>query len=346
LLGARPDYQGRDYERALLDALHHRMSARGDALGLSFGLPDLFEPWQYEYAVGLYLTSYESDISTERALAAGRWDLTHSYERRTADRLRARSRAVTVGRCYLDDLPAIQALYLADSAQGHYLIARDRDMWTWQIEHMLRIGRSDPDDFLVAEVDGQTVAYARIVTQEPVNTFREGDAATFSVIEACGDDPDGIEALLAEIARYAQTLNAPRIGLFVHPQSAFMRHALARGASARHFTGAGFTRLHDLPRALDYLTPALDERHANSPYAERSFRLVVATEHEQAEVYLGRGDEFEPVELEAPAATVARLITGWYGIDHVEMGYYARHADLLRALFPQRDSKIGLADLI
>jgi hypothetical protein len=50
LLGAAE--QGRGYEEALLNALHDRMSARGDALGLSFGQPLLFEPWGYEYAVG------------------------------------------------------------------------------------------------------------------------------------------------------------------------------------------------------------------------------------------------------------------------------------------------------
>jgi predicted acetyltransferase len=65
---------GRGYEEALLNALHDHMNVRGYALGLSFGQPVLFEPWGYEYAVGLYLTSYESDISTELAQRAGRWN--------------------------------------------------------------------------------------------------------------------------------------------------------------------------------------------------------------------------------------------------------------------------------
>jgi GNAT superfamily N-acetyltransferase len=346
LLGVRDTYQGRGYERMLLEAIHERMAARGDALGLSFGSPTPFEPWQYEYAVGLYLTSYESEIATDLALRAGQWDPARSYERRTADRLGARSQPVTIRRCYLDDLPAVQALYAAEGARGHYLIARDLDIWTWQMDHLTRIGRNDPDDFLVAEADERLVAYARIVSQGPVNAFRDSDAATFSVIEAGGDHADGIEALLGEAARLAQTLNAERIGLFVHPESAFMRHALARGGCARDFTGAGFARLHDLSLAMDLLAPTLNARHQNSPFAARSFRLSVMTEDEQTEVALGPTPDAEFIDLEVPSSVLLRLITGWYGVDHVETGYREQHADLLRALFPPRDPKIGLADLI
>ena len=91
------------------------------------------------------------------------------------------------------------------------------------------------------------------MTDTPLNWFREAEAARFSVIEAAGSDPDAIEALLAEAARLAQTFNARRIGLFVHPASQFARHALARGASFRSFTGAGFMRVHNLP--LDVQQP-------------------------------------------------------------------------------------------
>jgi len=125
-----------------------------------------------------------------------------------------------------------------------------------------------------------------------------------------------------------------------------MQHALVRGASLCHFTGAGFLRLHDLPLALYLLGPTLDARRLNSRFAPRAYLLDISTEHDQAEVYLGTGDEPEIVALEVPSTSLVRLITGWYGIDNLGLGYPERHADLLRVLFPRRDPKIALADLI
>ncbi|MEW6580512.1 MAG: hypothetical protein AB1435_15140, partial [Chloroflexota bacterium] len=89
----------------------------------------------------------------------------------------------------------------------------------------------------------------------------------------------------------------------------------------------------------------LESRRLNSRFAPRPYRLVVTTEHDQAEVFLGMGEP-EVVELEVPSSSLIRLFTGWYGIDNLAMGYNERHADLLRVLFPRRDPKIGLADLL
>jgi predicted N-acetyltransferase YhbS len=336
---------GRGYEEALLNAVHDRMNARGYALGLSFGQPVLFEPWGYEYAVGLYLTSYESDISTELAQRAGHWNLEHSYERRTADRLGIRNQAVTVRRFYINDLPSIQALYAAESARGHYLFARDEAAWMWQLDYLTRIERYSPDDFLVAETNEQLVAYVRVVSQAQVNAFRDTQAASFSVIEAGGDHADGIEALLAEVAHMAQTIGVDRIGLFVHPASRLIRHALAHGASLRCFTGAGFVRLHDLTLVMEALQPELDIRRWESRFADRAYHLVITTENDQAEIVLGRGEP-ETIQLEIPATSLVRLITGWFTIDHLQAGYYEQDRDLLRVLFPPREPKIGMADLI
>jgi predicted N-acetyltransferase YhbS len=345
LLSVLDAYRGRGYESLLLEALHQRMSEREFVLSISFGDPTLFGEWQYEYAVGLYLTSFESEISLEQALRAGNWSTAHSYERRMADWLGANNREVAVRRYYSGDLSAIQALYAEASARGHYCLARHQDVWTWQIEHLLRTGRNDPDDFLVAEVDGRLVAYARLITQGPINVFRDTHATRFNVVEAGGSHPDGIEALLAQIAHTAQTLNIERIGLFVHPQSAFMQHALVRGARLRHFTGAALMRLHNLALTLYLLEPTLESRRLNSRFAPRPYRLVVTTEHDQAEVFLGMGEP-EVVELEVPSTSLVRLFTGWYGIDNLAIGYSERHADLLRVLFPKRDPKIGLVDLL
>jgi len=345
LLGALDAQGGGAAQQALLAALHARMTARGDVLGLSFGAPGPFDPWQYEPAVGLYLTSYESELSTASALRAGFWDAQHGYERRTADRLGARNQAVEVRVYHPADLPALQALYRAAGARGYYCLARDEATWRWQLDFLARVGRNAPGDFLVAEAEGELVAYARLVTQTPINVFRDTPAARCSVIEVGGEHPDGLEALLHEIGRLAQAADVDRIGLFVHPASAFMAHALARGGCLRHFTGAGALRLHDLPGALAQLVPALEARRQASAYAPRAYRLVLRTEQDEAAVALGVG-EAEEVTLEAPAGDLVRLFTGWFGLDHLTIGYHPRHADLLRVLFPRRDPKIGLADLV
>ncbi len=345
LFAISPHYLGRGYEGLLLDVLHARMAERDDVLGLSFGDPLLFEAWQYEYAVGLYLTNYESDIYVDLALQAADWDSQQTYERRTAEQLGVRRHGVTVRRFYLSDLPAVQAHYYEESTRGHYIIVRDENAWLTQLDTLARVGRSEPDDFLVAEANDRLVGYVRLVTQDQVNLFRGAQAARFSVIEAGGTDPDGIDALLAAVAHLAQTFSVERIGLFVHPNSLFMRHALLRGATLRHFTGSALVRLQNLPLALNLMVPTLEDRRMNSRFAQRAYQLVITTEHEEADVFLGIGDA-EVVQIEAPSTTIVRLFTGWYGIDHLTMGYHERYTDLLRILFPQRDPKIGLADVI
>jgi len=345
VVGPVDSYAQHGLLRPLFETIHARMTERGDALGLLLDSPDIAEEWQYEYAVGLYLTSFESDIITPALLKAGQWDALHRYERRTADWLGVRHQPMTVRRFDSEALPDVAALYAAESARGHYLIARDEATWTWQLDYLGRLGRYEPDDFLVAESGGRVVAYARLVTQGPVNWFREGDAASFCVIEAAGDDPDGNAALLAAIGHTALTFGAQRVGLYVHPHSALMRHVLARGGCQRAFTGAGLVRLHHLDEALNRLHPTLEQRRLASPYAARAYRLVVRTENDQGEVVLGMGEP-EWVELEAPSTVVVRLLTGWYGLAHLTTGYSERYAPLLRALFPPGAPKIALADML
>ncbi|WP_119068560.1 GNAT family N-acetyltransferase [Aggregatilinea lenta] len=332
-------------ERALLEIAHERLDAREAAVSLTLGLPNSYEHWQYDYAAGLYLTSFEPDISLDLAQKAGSWDSLHTYERRTADRLGAHSQSVIVRPFYASDLPTVQALYAAESARGSYLIARDEAQWLWQMDYLIHTGRYEPDDFLVAEIDNRLVAYVRVISHQDVNWFRGADAAHFSVIEAAGDHADGVEALLAEVARMAERLDVERIGLFVPHDSAFMAHALARGASLRTFTGAAYLRLHDLPLALSHLAPALEERRLNSRYTGRAYRLAITTEHDEVAVDLGMGSP-ETVELEIPSTSLMRLITGWYGIDHLTTGYHERYHDLLAVLFPRRRPMIGIADLL
>jgi len=226
--------------------------------------------------------------------------------------LNAHNQPVTVRPFYSSDLPNVQALYTAESARGRYLIERDEATWTWQLDHLIRTGRYHSDDFLVAEAEGRLLAYVRVIAGCDVNWFRAEDAACFNVVEVAGDHPDGVEALLAEVGAIAARLQVDRIGLFVPPDSTFMRHALARGATLRAFTGAAALHLHDAQIALDHLAPALEERALNSRYAGRACRIVIPPEH----------------------ATAALTL------------YHERHAGLRRALFPQRHPMIALNDLL
>lgn len=340
-----PSMRERGYEALLVDALHDLMAARGDALDLTFSRTPALAVWDYEAAVGLYLSHYEPVIDTVQAVQAGHWDASRGYDHRTADRLGARGQSATVRRFYINDWPAVHALYTAASAQGHYLFTRDETSWRWQLDYLARTGRYEPDDFLVAEIDGNLVAYVRVVPSGEVNPFNSGPGAPFSVIEAAGMHPDGVEALLGEVARTARAFGADRIGLYVHPQSALMRHALARGACLRHFTGAAFMRLNNLGAALNQLQPELDRRRADSAFVQRAYRLVVTTENDVGEITLGTGEP-DTVALEIPNTDLVRLITGWFGAEHLATGYHERHAALLRVLFPQRDPKISMADIL
>ncbi|GAB4568821.1 MAG: hypothetical protein Kow0077_00310 [Anaerolineae bacterium] len=346
VVGTLERFRQRGYARALMDHALERMTARGDALSLVLGIPNFYEQWDYEYAAGLYLTSYESEIETALALQAGEWSATHSYQRRTRDYLGIRGRQDTLVRHFdLGDLEAVMALYDRESAAGHYMVARDIEEWEWQLNFNADLGRFAYDDFLVAEREGRVLGYVRICTAQPMNWFRGESAARFSVIESAGEDPDATEALLRAVGQRAVELDIDRIGLFVHPDSRLMRHALAHGAVRRHFTGAAFLRLHDLERLAELLHPALALRLAESRYVARPFRLELVTDTQSAALDFNGGGDV--VRVEGRDVDLVRLISGWFGVDDLPTDYYSEaQADLLRVLFPKRDPRLGMADFL
>jgi predicted N-acetyltransferase YhbS len=348
VVGTLDTYRGRGYATALLDQAMEAMALRGDAVSIIFGIPNFYERWGYEYAVGLHLTSYESSIETHYALEAGKWNQAHGHQRRMASWLGITNKEVTIRPFTLEDLPAVMTLYRQEASRGHYVIARDATTWQWQIDYMAAIGRHDNDSFLVAEHNHTILAYMRLVTSAPVNWFRGEDASRFSIIEFAGADADAAEALLAEAATYARDFNADRIGLFVHPQSKLMQHALARGGTQRSFTGAGFLRLNNLALTLEGMANTLQNRLESSPFVDWCIQLRITTEDSSAEIDLGReGDEPELIELEAPNTDMIRLFSGWFGIDNLAPNSHAlRHHTILQALFPKGDPKVAIADLI
>jgi predicted N-acetyltransferase YhbS len=348
VVGTLETYRGQGYATALMERAIQRMAERGDAVSIIFGIPNFYERWGYDYAVGLYLTSYESSIDTELALRANDWNSSNAYQRRLASMLGVRGKPITVRPFALDDLPAVMTLYDQASALGYSVFVRSEDTWLWQIDYMADIGRHDKDSFLVAEDEGAIVAYLRMVTSAPVNWFRGEEASRFSIVEFAGDDPDATSALLAEAASCARDYDAARIGLFVHPQSTLMGHALARGGTLSAFTGAGFLRLNDLALALDGMSNTLQQRLEASPFARRRIKLRVMTEDTSAEVHLGgEGGAEERIDFEIPAAQLIQLLSGWSGLDTLSSRSYSlRHENILQVLFPKGSPKIAIADLI
>ncbi len=346
VVGTLETYQKRGYATTLMESAIQRMSQRGDALSILFGIPNFYEQWEYEYAVGLYLTSYESSIATELALKAGVWDFTQSHMRRMAGQLGIRNREITVRPFDYNDLPAVMDLYFQSSIAGHSIMARDEQSWLWQIHYMTEIGRHGHDNFLVAEHDNSILAYMRMVTNEPVNWFR-ADANPFSIIEFAGTDPDATGALLAEAAVFARDYGMEQVGLYVHPQSTLMTHALAHGASQRNFTGAGFLRLNNLSLVLEGMVGTFQRRLDASPFAGQAIQLQVSNEQATASINLGHSASPEPIEISAPTSDLIRLFSGWFGLANLPSGSYTpKYEDVLKALFPKGDPKVSIADLI
>lgn len=347
VVGTLEKYRKQGYASALMERALERMTERGDGVSIVFGIPNFYERWGYEYGLGLYLTSYESTIDTQLALKAGTWDLTHSHQRRMSSWLGLRNRELMVRPFALDDLPAVMNLYAQSAARGHAVMARDEAIWQWQINYMEDIGRADKTSFLVAEADDTLLGYIRMVTNTPVNWFRE-DASRFSVVEFAGDDPDATEALFAEAAACARDFDAERIGLYVHPHSTLMKHALVHGACLRSLTGAGFIRLNDLALTAESMIGTFQSRLDQSPYSGRKVRIRIAVENQSAELMIGTiGGKDLTVELEAPATDLIRLFTGWFGLSNLTPGSFsAKDKEVLNVLFPRGDPRVGIADLI
>lgn len=346
IVGTLEAYRNRGYGSALMDQAILRMGQRGDALSVLFGIPNFYERWGYEYAIGLYLTSYESSIDTELALKAGVWDFSHSHMRRMANQLGIRNREIIVRPFDYNDLPGVMDLYFQSSCAGHSIMARDEQTWLWQLHYMTEIGRHGNESFLVAEHNNTLLAYMRIVTSEPVNWFRN-DASPFSIIEFAGTDPDATEALFAEAAASARDYEVERIGLYIHPQSTLMNHALIRGASLRSFTGAGFLRLNDLNLFLEGMIDTLQHRLDTSAFAGQAIQLQVSNENTSATINLGSHGTPEMIDISAPTHDLLRLMSGWYGPSGLPSGSYtAKYEDVLKVLFPKGDPKVSIADLI
>jgi hypothetical protein len=267
------------------------------------------------------MTSYESGIDLEHALRANRMDQSHSYQRRAAAYLGLRGQEVSVRRFYSSDLAAVMRLYDLESARGHYLLARDQETWDWQLGFLADIGRYDQDDFLVAEVDDEIVAYLRMVSNGQVTWFLENEAARFSIIEYAGDHPDAAEALLGAAAQSARDYNAERIGLFVHPKSRLMRQCLgAWGNAARVHRGGLPAPARPAPTA----EPA--RPHAGSPPGRVALWRGATTARDDrgsdGRSYAGR--RRPALNLELPAADFVRLVTGWFGVDDLAGGTAGR----------------------
>jgi GNAT superfamily N-acetyltransferase len=345
--GTLETYREQGYASALMQRSIERMTERGDAVSIIFGIPNFYERWGYEYGIGVYLTGFESYIETELALKANKWDFLHSHDRRLAAWLGIRQKEIVVRSFDLADLPAVMELYNQSAVRGHYVMARDEATWQWQLGYMEANGRYQSGEFLVAEHNNQIVAYLRMATDSHVNWFNP-ESSRFAIIESAGNDPDAIEALLAEVAVCAHDYNAQRIGLYIHPESTLMRHVLAHGAVMRSYSGAGFLRLNDLTLLLESMLSTFQRRLSHSPFATDAIRLRVSSEEQSAEISFGalHGME-EEIVLEAPSTDLMRLFSGWYGIDNLSAeGYSERHYERLKALFPKGDPKIGIADLI
>ncbi len=347
VVGTLEMYRERGYATALINRIIERMAERGDAISAVFGIPNFYERWGFEYAVGLYLTSYESSIETDLALKAGEWNREQSHQRRMASLFGIRGKSITVRLFTVNDLPAVMSLYRQAAARGHSVFARDEPNWLWQLDYMANIGKHEPGNFLIAESENTILAYMRVGTS-PMNWFRNDDSARFSIIEFAGDDADATDALLAEAAAIGRDYDAERIGLFIHPESVMMQQAVARGATQRCFTGAGFLRLNDVGLALDGMVNTFRHRLECSRFAGWAFTLRLTTDQSSAEIkFDGRGDGNETVALDAPAAQMIQLLSGWFGLDNLtSCNYLPRHRDVLNVLFPKGSPKIALSDLL
>ena len=336
LVATDENYRRRGLIRAQFAQIHALSASQGQMVQAITGIPWYYRQFGYEMTVNLGGgRSYQLNLQRE-----AKPDSEEPYRLRPAT---------------LDDLPFLQeqyAHYCAGSLLGRL---RDEAIWQYEMAGAHRTSEYARHFYVIEETAvTQPLAYVE---------YRDWGRA-FGVREIAVRPGQSLRAVLLFLLRHleqeAKHLNPdrkkPYERIYFHlGESHPVYEALKRELPPGRLPYAWYIRVPDLPGFLRHITPALENRLADSVMAGHSGTLKLNFYRSQMTLVFEKGKltdvgTYEPERLESgdavfPELTFLKLLFGHRSLDELDAAFadcYANNeaAVLLPILFPKRPSRL------
>jgi predicted acetyltransferase len=337
LVGSDPDYRRRGLIRRQMTAVHDKSAVRGELVQSITGIPWYYRLFGYEMALNL---------------GGGRlyfWNRPGNNKPVTEEVYRLRPAVET-------DIPVLEKLYVAHSADSLVVHQRSREIWTYELFTAHRETPAGQNISMVEDSTGQVVAYVEIDPHGTSLAVREmgvGKGYSWRAIALF---------LVRELKRRADKINLERKKQITsinfrlgesHPVYDALGSQLEKGQKPY----AWYIRIPDLPRFLRHVTPAIERRLAESVMAGHSGTLRLNFYRSTLTLLFDKGKlreigTYEPGHIEDadalfPDLTFLQLLFGYRSYEELDFAFadcYAVNAEaavLLNCLFPRRPSDIN-----
>lgn len=341
LVGTLPEYRHRGLVRLQFEVIHQWSAERGELLQAITGIPYYYRQFGYEMAVNL---------------GGGRV----GYQPQLPKLPDGQAEPYTIRPATIADLPFLAQVYA--QAQNRYLLScvRDEKMWQHELDGKSEQNVNRQELRIIEAPDGEMLGFFG----HPVTTW--GPTMMTNIYELkSGANWGAVTPVVARFLYSTGKTYATRdgkgddfnaFGFWLgaeHPAYQVMIDRLARVRPPY----AWYLRLADLPGFLRHITPALEKRLANSPYAgfhgeiKLSFyRSGLHLEFEHGR--LAQIEHWPPTPLghsgdaAFPNLTFLQLLFGYRSLEELRYAFpdcVARGDDangLLNALFPKQSSDI------
>jgi GNAT superfamily N-acetyltransferase len=315
IVGTHEGFRNRGLIR-LLDARFKEL-LRDDGFHLSHiqGIPYFYRQFGYEYALPL-----EEHWRAEL----------HTLSTQPAPRIRFRLATV-------EDIPALMRFYEAEARQLNISAVRSADTWRYLLEQAA--GTATESEIWLLETDNKPVAYCRIP--------REGFGDGLIVDEVSRVDPHTANTLLGWLKSVALERGKPYIRFNLPETSDLLRLARSSGV----YRAGGYQwQIHvvDAARLLRQLSPALERRLADSPFANLTQTVFINLYRSGVELHFEAGKlkavkaVSRPVrgDINIPPNLLAPLVLGYHSREELsafypDLGIYGQSGSLVDALFPK-----------
>ncbi len=339
LVATLPEYRRRGLVRMQMEIIHALSASRGEMVTAITGIPWYYRQFGYEMAVNL---------GGSRQLFWARPGNDEQIEQENY-----RMRLATT-----DDIPVLRELYRAHLGKSSIVRLRTDSHWNYEMfgAHPESLGHIKPR--LIEAVAGGVVGYA--IWAERGTSF---SISEFGVLPGYSWRAVG-RFTVRHLKREADTLNENRepkkqltnINFRLgedHP----LYEALGPDLEKQLRPYAWYVRVPDIPAFLRHITPALEQRLAESVMAGHSgttkinlYRSRFTLEWENGRLrQVGNGFEYtylDEGDALFPELTFLQLLFGYRSLDELTLVYadlYTGNNEalvLLRALFPKRPSQV------
>jgi hypothetical protein len=255
VVATHPEYRNRGLVRAVFELIHARSAAFGHLAQGITGIYYYYRQFGYEYAL---------DLGGSRS----------TYFAAIPQLKEGEAEPYSLRNATLDDLPRIMALYDHDRARVAISARHDEAVWRWLIDGQSSSSLENWHTQLILDSSGQIQGYALVGRRRWEDVVPIFGLTVAPGVSLAAVLPSVLRALQSQApdipAPDPKTPPASRISFILgrdHPVYDVLGEKLTH---QRRPLYAWYVRVPDLPAFLRHITPALEQRLANSSLAGHS----------------------------------------------------------------------------